>query len=90
MPSADVSQLLAQFAADAGRVLPLTALWAHGSLAYGDFVPGRSDLDLVALVGAPVTLRDGRLVTKREALDELTCAGADHGPASSATAAGRA
>jgi hypothetical protein len=36
-------------------VLPLAALWAHGSLASGDYVPGRSDLDLVALVGAPVT-----------------------------------
>ena len=55
MASDEVSQLLGQFAADAGRVLPLAALWAHGSLAYGDFVPGRSDLDLVALVGAPVT-----------------------------------
>jgi hypothetical protein len=53
--SDEVVRLLGQFAADAGRVLPLTALWAHGSLAYGDFVPGRSDLDLVALVGAPVT-----------------------------------
>jgi hypothetical protein len=36
-------------------VLPLAALWAHGSLASGDYVPGRSDLDLVALVAAPVT-----------------------------------
>jgi hypothetical protein len=36
-------------------VLPLVALWAHGSLASGDYVPGRSDLDLVALIGAPVT-----------------------------------
>jgi hypothetical protein len=50
----EVSPLLSRFAADAGQVLPLVALWAHGSLAYGDFVPGRSDLDLVALVGAPV------------------------------------
>lgn len=50
-----MNRLLSQFAADAGRVLPLVALWAHGSLAYGDFVPGRSDLDLVALIGAPVT-----------------------------------
>jgi hypothetical protein len=47
--------LLDRFAHDAGRVLPLIALWAHGSLASGDFVPGRSDLDLVALIGAPVT-----------------------------------
>jgi hypothetical protein len=53
--SDEVGRLLGQFAADAGRVLPLVALWAHGSLAYGDFVPGRSDLDLVALIGAPVT-----------------------------------
>jgi hypothetical protein len=51
----DVGGLLGRFAADAGRVLPLIALWAHGSLASGDFVPGRSDLDLVALVAAPVT-----------------------------------
>jgi hypothetical protein len=55
VPDDDVNLLLSQFAADAGRVLPLVALWAHGSLAYGDYVPGRSDLDLVALVGAPVT-----------------------------------
>lgn len=33
----------------------MVALWAHGSLASGDFVPGRGDLDLVALIGAPVT-----------------------------------
>jgi hypothetical protein len=51
----DVDGLLRRFARDAGEVLPLTALWAHGSLASGDFVPGRSDLDLVALVAAPVT-----------------------------------
>jgi hypothetical protein len=51
----DASSLLRRFAGDAGQVLPLIALWAHGSLASGDFVPGRSDLDLVALVGAPFT-----------------------------------
>ncbi len=51
----EVGPLLGRFAADIGQVLPLTALWAHGSLALGDFVPGRSDLDLVAVVGAPVT-----------------------------------
>ena len=55
MASDEVGRLLGQFAADVGRVLPLAALWAHGSLAYGDFVPGRSDLDLVALIGAQVT-----------------------------------
>jgi len=47
--------VLERFAADVGQVLTLVALWAHGSLALGDFQPGRSDLDLVALIGAPVT-----------------------------------
>jgi hypothetical protein len=51
----DAARLLARFAADLGDVLPLIALWAHGPLASGDFMPGRSDLDLVALTGAPVT-----------------------------------
>ncbi|HEY1619943.1 MAG TPA: nucleotidyltransferase domain-containing protein [Streptosporangiaceae bacterium] len=51
----DAESLLRRFAADIGQVLPLTALWAHGSLALGDFVPGRSDLDLVAITAAPVT-----------------------------------
>lgn len=45
-----VRPLLDRFAADVGGVLPLTALWAHGSLALGDYQPGRSDLDLVALI----------------------------------------
>lgn len=47
--------LLDRFTADLGRVLPLEALWAHGSLALGDFQPSRSDLDLVALIAAPIT-----------------------------------
>jgi hypothetical protein len=51
----DVTRLLGRFAADISDVLPLVALWAHGSLASGDYVPGRSDLDLVALIGGPVT-----------------------------------
>jgi len=51
----DVKPLLDRFVADVGRVLPLVALWAHGSLALGDFQPGRSDFDLVALIGAEIT-----------------------------------
>jgi hypothetical protein len=46
-----VRPLLERFTADAAGVVPLVALWAHGSLALGDYQPGRSDLDLVALVG---------------------------------------
>ncbi|MET9053659.1 hypothetical protein ABZW50_21190 [Streptomyces bacillaris] len=50
LPAA-VKPLLARFMSDAGAAVPLVALWAHGSLALGDYQSGRSDLDLVALVG---------------------------------------
>jgi hypothetical protein len=52
-----VRPLLDRFVADVRGVLPLTAAWAHGSLALGDFQPGRSDLDLIALIDAPPTGR---------------------------------
>lgn len=48
-------RLLDRFVADIGAEVPLVALWAHGSLALGDFRPGRSDLDLVALVDPELT-----------------------------------
>ncbi|MGG2459364.1 nucleotidyltransferase [Streptomyces sp. RGM 3693] len=35
--------------------VPLRALWAHGSLAGGDYQEGRSDLDLIALLARPAT-----------------------------------
>ena len=50
--AAEVRPLLDRFIADLGGVVPPVALWAHGSLALGDFQPGRSDLDLVALIEA--------------------------------------
>lgn len=49
-----VQALLDRFTADIRRVVPLAALWAHGSLALGDFQPGRSDFDLVALVSTDI------------------------------------
>jgi len=78
----EVRPVLDRFAADLGGVLPLVALWAHGSLALGDFQPGRSDLDLVALIAAPVTEAQKRdLQRMHEALagqeplaDKLHCA----------------
>ncbi|MER7055787.1 nucleotidyltransferase domain-containing protein [Streptomyces sp. NPDC000351] len=33
------------------------AVWAHGSLAGGDYQEGRSDLDLIAVLDRPVTAR---------------------------------
>ncbi|MCX5343521.1 nucleotidyltransferase domain-containing protein [Streptomyces atratus] len=47
--------LLDRFIADAAHAVAPEAVWAHGSLALGDYQPGRSDLDLVALVESPVT-----------------------------------
>jgi Nucleotidyltransferase domain len=56
VPGADeVRPLLDQFTASLRGALPVAALWAHGSLALGDFQPGRSDLDLIALIDAPPT-----------------------------------
>jgi hypothetical protein len=54
-PGADEARrLLERFTAEIRQVVPLVALWAHGSLALGDFQPGRSDFDLVALVSAGI------------------------------------
>jgi Nucleotidyltransferase domain len=83
LASADeVGRLLDRFASGVSRVLPLVALWAHGSLALGDFQPGRSDLDLVALVDAAITDAQRRdlqhvhetLIRHVPLADELHCA----------------
>jgi len=52
-PAGEVKPLPDRFAAGIGGTAPVSALWAHGSLALGDFQPGRSDLDLIALTEAP-------------------------------------
>ncbi|GAA1512725.1 nucleotidyltransferase domain-containing protein [Kribbella lupini] len=44
-----VQRLLDGFVASTSS-LPAQAIWVHGSLALGDFVPSRSDLDLVCVV----------------------------------------
>jgi Nucleotidyltransferase domain len=49
------SQLLDRFVGAVQPVVPLTSVWAHGSLAGGDYQPGRSDLDLVAILDRPCT-----------------------------------
>jgi hypothetical protein len=56
VPLADeVVPLLDRFTGDASGAVPLAALWAHGSLALGDYQPGRSDLDLIALTETTLT-----------------------------------
>jgi hypothetical protein len=48
-------QLLDRFQVAVRSAVPVVALWAHGSLAGGDYRPGRSDLDLIAVLDAPST-----------------------------------
>jgi hypothetical protein len=48
-------RLLGRFVDAVQPVLPLVSVWAHGSLAGGDYQPGRSDLDLIAIVSRPCT-----------------------------------
>jgi hypothetical protein len=48
-------RLLGRFISALQPVLPLVSVWAHGSLAAGDYQPGRSDLDLIAILGRPCT-----------------------------------
>ena len=51
--------------------MPLSALWAHGSLALGDYQPGRSDLDLVALTeAAPTAAQRQDLLRVHQALHD--------------------
>jgi hypothetical protein len=58
----------------------ISDLWVAGSLATGDYVPGVSDLDLVAIADGPVD--DGRrraLTSVHRELDQGVAAGSDLG-----------
>jgi hypothetical protein len=48
-------RLLGRFVSAIEPVVPLVSVWAHGSLAGGDYQPGRSDLDLIAILSRPCT-----------------------------------
>ncbi|MFB6855436.1 nucleotidyltransferase domain-containing protein [Streptomyces sp. NPDC001939] len=68
---AATSDLLARFLAGLREVLSAPfSLWAHGSLAGGDYQEGRSDLDLVAVVPRPLKPDEQtRLTTLHERID---------------------
>lgn len=53
--------LLDRFLNELAALEPV-AVWAHGSLAGGDYQEGRSDLDLIALIDAPLRLSTVRRV----------------------------
>ncbi|WLQ43387.1 nucleotidyltransferase domain-containing protein [Streptomyces laculatispora] len=54
MTATETDQVLKRFVADVRPVVATVAVWAHGSLALGDFQEGRSDLDLIAVVESPL------------------------------------
>ena len=63
-----------------GAVGWVTEVWVGGSLANGDFVPGVSDLDLVALVDGEITTsRRESLAALHSDLDAGVAAGTDLG-----------
>ncbi|MFR9799810.1 nucleotidyltransferase domain-containing protein [Streptomyces sp. MS06] len=72
--------LLKRFVSAVRQAVPTVAVWAHGSLALGDFRPGRSDLDLIAVVENPLDAGDrDRLVDMhRRLLAEEPSAAALH------------
>ncbi|MFD8813950.1 nucleotidyltransferase domain-containing protein [Streptomyces sp. NPDC059627] len=52
----DTETLLARFVRELSATLDPVAVWAHGSLAGGDYQEGRSDLDLIAVLPGKVTV----------------------------------
>ncbi|MFE5688308.1 nucleotidyltransferase domain-containing protein [Streptomyces sp. NPDC056512] len=68
---AATSDLLARFLTGLREALAAPfSLWAHGSLAGGDYQEGRSDLDLVAVVPHPLKPdEETRLTTLHEGID---------------------
>ncbi|MFG2819070.1 nucleotidyltransferase [Kitasatospora sp. NPDC048365] len=73
-------QLLDRFVGLLRPMPSVIAVWAHGSLAGGDYRPGRSDLDLIAAVAQrPSPEQEARLVRLHESLAaELPQASALH------------
>jgi hypothetical protein len=49
-----VQHLLDGFVTSVVDLLPVQAVWLHGSLALGDYQPGRSDLDLIVVLRGPI------------------------------------
>jgi len=54
MAPTETEHVLTRFVSEVLQAVPVVAVWVHGSLAMGDFQPGRSDLDLIAVVEGPL------------------------------------
>ncbi|MEV4175033.1 nucleotidyltransferase [Nonomuraea sp. NPDC049709] len=59
---AATERLLRHFLEGVQPAVPLVALWAHGSLAAGDYQEERSDLDLIAVLDTPATMDHWRRI----------------------------
>ena len=64
MDVAEVEAFLGRFVAEVTELLHPLAVWAHGSLALGDYQPGRSDLDLVAILVEPLSTEQTAQLTE--------------------------
>lgn len=70
--------LLDRFLEELTALAPV-AVWAHGSLAGGDYQEGRSDLDLIAVLDAPIGPRTtGRLALLHARLRDVPLAARLH------------
>jgi hypothetical protein len=80
MAATATDRVLKRFVSEIRLAVPTIAVWAHGSLALGDFQPGRSDLDLIAIVESPlVGAQRGRLACiHQRLLDEEPAAAKLH------------
>jgi hypothetical protein len=75
-----VPQAVTALASRLARLAWVSDLWVAGSVATGDYVPGVSDLDLVAVVDGPVdSAREAVLVSVHRELDLGAAAGTDLG-----------
>lgn len=81
MAVTETDHVLKRFVSEVQQAVPTVAVWAHGSLAMGDFQPGRSDLDLIAVIEAPaddaqkdqLAAIHQRLIDEEPAAAELHC-----------------
>ncbi|WP_377273365.1 nucleotidyltransferase domain-containing protein [Peterkaempfera sp. SMS 1(5)a] len=80
MAATETELVLKRFVSEVQVAVPTVAVWAHGSLALGDFQPGRSDLDLIAIVESPLDgeQRDRLTIMHQRLLDEEPAAARLH------------
>lgn len=74
-PYPEINAVLSEWTGGLERLLgnKIVGLYLSGSLAYGDFVPERSDIDLQAVVQSPLTEHELRSVEQLHKQIEGSC-----------------